>query len=147
MNWDILIKAFVAVVGAVGIISQVMHHLPRSRAALKHDLEVLKLIDSNDPNYLVVKKHVDNSVAKIYAAAEKRRSSLKVYSWSDFVLGTILLFLGIWWVLLATVDGFSWWVLLPAFIVIGGIGNISNAFDIESEKVKAKKGNEDETAT
>lgn len=43
INWDLLIKAIAAVVGFVVSISQIRHRLPRPRAHLRADLEILKL--------------------------------------------------------------------------------------------------------
>lgn len=45
MNWEIILQALGIVVGAVLGATQVLERLPKSRATLKHDLEVLKLLD------------------------------------------------------------------------------------------------------
>lgn len=130
MDSQILVQAFGAVVAAVVAVSQIMYRLPRSRAKLKHDLEILNLIDENDTNYSIVKHSVDSSVSDLYQS-KTDKSRFKIYDWSNLVSGIVLLFGGILWTMYLVGDSFNWWSLLSGFIAIGGFGNLISAFEDE----------------
>ena len=68
MNWEIIIQGFGALIAAIIGISQIAGRLSKSRSILKHDLEILELIDQekNIESYELVKKSIDNRVQKLY---------------------------------------------------------------------------------
>jgi hypothetical protein len=140
MDGELLVQAFGVVVAAIVAVSQIAYRLPRSRTKLKHDLEILNLLNENDPNFDIVKRSVDSSVADLYQSSSDK-SKFKIYDWGDLVTGVILLFGGVLWIMYLVQDGFSWWSIFAGFLAIGGLGNLISAFEDESSTEAEKLDN------
>jgi hypothetical protein len=140
MNWEIVLQALGVVVAAILGTSQVLARLPKSRTTLKHDLEVLKLLDRSHPQRGLIDMHVRKSIERIYQAERSHQGAVRrsfiVHQWGDFLGGTVVLFGGALWLLYVVRDGFSWWALLPAFLVLGGLGGILEG--LEDKKLANK---------
>ena len=113
--------------------------ISKSRATLRADLEILKLLESTDQNYQIIKANVDASILSIYGTRKKR---LRVYDWYYLII-YIPFFCGFtWWTVYLANGGSSWAVLTGFFAFVGLIG-ITKAFD----EPRASKSNVDyETA-
>ena len=125
MNWDILIKAFGAVAGALFSIYQIRNMLPRQRAHLRADLEILKLMDKADPGFNLVREHINKQLRAIYGANQQGSA------WSVGRIGSLII--GIawaagfsYWSFYSSQHHVNWWsivtglfALLGAFFVIG----------------------------
>lgn len=129
MNWELLLKTLGIIVGVVASLYKLRRIAPKSRSVLRTDLEILKLLEPSDPNYPILKSHIDVKISNIYHHIPLEVSKrFKVYNWYTFIFG-IIMFLGfsIWTVYLVK-DGFSWWALLTGSFAFAGVGNILGAF-------------------
>ncbi|HEO64361.1 MAG TPA: hypothetical protein ENI73_00675 [Spirochaetes bacterium] len=117
-------------VGLIGALYQLFKLFPESRSTLKNDLEILGMLESSDPNYLIVKKRIDVKIRRIYQK--------KVHDTFDLVLGIIFFIAFLIWTIYLVKDSFSWWSIVTGFFALVGIGMISNAFD--QSKAKGKEG-------
>jgi hypothetical protein len=125
VNWDVLFKTL----STIAAFYQLTSITPGSRATLKTDLEILKLLRASTPDYksdadyLAVRTHVDETIRKTYRGGGRR----KLYRDPDFLKGifTFLLFFGITVYMLK--DGFTFWSLVPGFVALTGLGGVSIA--------------------
>ena len=136
MTWEIIFQAMGVVVAAVLGTTQVMTRLPKSRATLKHDLEVLKLLDRTHPKRELIERHVLQSIERIYIRDRRGwvKSGFVVHQWDDFVIGIVCLFGGSLWTLYLVRDGFTWWALLTGFVAFGGFGAILNGLEDKAKR-------------
>lgn len=132
MNWEIILEAIGVLVGAVFGATQVLARLPKSRATLKHDLEVLKLLDPNHAQRSLIEGHVQSRIAQVYRPDSDSKSIRKiivVHQWNDFIFGLVCLFVGALWSVYLFQTGFSWWMILSGFIAFAGFGGILNGLE------------------
>lgn len=145
INWElveIITKAIVVIGGAGVSLFQLYNRLPRSRAPLMKDLEILKMLDPDDPAYKIIRENFESSVTKIYSPSPTSIRKVRVYSWPQLMFGSALLgIFGIWTYTLFR--DHSWWAVLTGFVALGGIGNAMIAFDEKSSRVKEKNDTQD----
>ena len=122
LDWDILIKALGALVGAVVAYTQVKSTHPISRAAMKADLEILKLLDKSDPNYELIKNNIDPRIQKLYGAQPKYTD------WITVAFGAIWAGGFAYWTFYLVKDEFTWWSLLTGYFAFAGLGWIIMGF-------------------
>jgi hypothetical protein len=135
IDWDMLLKAAGIIIGVVVSFYQLRNIMPRSRSTLKIDLEILKLLEPSDPNYSILKAHIDKSIQQTYRLEQQQRfTNFHVYSWGDFIFGVIFAFVFSIGTLYLLKDGFTWWVVLTIFLALGGIGGILNGLEKKPEK-------------
>lgn len=138
-DWDILIKSIGALVGAVVAYSQVKSTHPISRSALKADVEILKLLDTSDPSYQVIKKNVDLRIRRLY-------ESKNIYTdWATVVFGVIWAAGFAYWTFYLVKDQFTWWSLLTGYFAFAGLAWIMLGFQggfkqIIADSHKRRKG-------
>jgi len=131
INWDFIetiAKAIVVIGGMLVSIYQIYTRLPKSRASLTRDLEILKNLDKDDPAYSIIRAHVDKQVTKIYQPALLPVKSFKVHNWPNLFIGLTFLLVFAPWTYSLYTEG-SWWGILTGFLAVGGLGNIGLAFD------------------
>lgn len=133
--WESLLICIALIASA--IISRVIIRdrpiIPKSRATLRADLEILKLLESTDENYQIVKANVDSSIRSIYQIRGKRtlRERSRVYDRAGLIVGIIFLGGFGWWTIYLVMGG-SWWAILAiltGFFTLVGLVSISNAFN------------------
>jgi len=140
VNWNLvetITKAIVVIGGAGVSLFQLYNRLPRSRAPLIRDLEILKMLDPSDPAYKVIRDSVDGRIAKIYNPSPTSIRRIRVYSWPQLVFGIVMFgIFGVW--TYSLFRDHSWWAVLTGFVTLGGIGNAMSAFDEKARRVKAQ---------
>ena len=94
--------------GAIASIIQVRSLIPPSRARLRADLEILKLLDASDEAAPLVRAHTMQTIRRLYGQGE-RASRFTVYNWSDLTLGLILLPVFSVWTVYLVKGGHYWW--------------------------------------
>lgn len=131
MEWEeILIKAVVALTGVIGTVYQFKNIRPKMRSKLKTDLEILSMLEKDDPNHKLVQEYVNESMKGLYSLAGSRKSDgSRITSWGDFIFGIIFTSLFTTATIYIVQDGWNWWALLTGFFVFAGIGGILNGFD------------------
>lgn len=109
---------------------------PRSR--IKHDIEILKLIEGTDIPCEELKGNVLRQLADLHdkTVVGKRRL------WTPEVVGVMIvsvsLFIGFGaWTAFLVRDGFTWWSVLPGIMAFSGIGQSMTVID-ESQRRKQK---------
>lgn len=149
MNFDLIIKAVGAVVAAVVSLTRLSTHYFHGRARLKSDIEIMNMLDEDDPNYKLVAEHVNKSIHAIYSE-EKDKEIPAVSNWRDLIFGIILLLFGMIWTLYVLRDGFSWWSIISILIVFASFGSILSGLHGESifnESRSASRGKSQPTGT
>lgn len=119
IDWDLTLKLIGIVFTAVGGLYQ-WRNL-RFRAKLKDDLEILKLYGAygaDNPNYIALKKHIDQTIAKAYphpANEPKKMDRIGIG------LGLFNLVTGLSLILLSIIIGLTWprIVLIFSAIFVG----------------------------
>ena len=77
--------------GAAVSLFQLYTRLPKSRGSLARDIEILNMLDKDDPAYKVIRAHVDSRVEEIYNPSETSSRKIRIYSWFHLVLGLVFL--------------------------------------------------------
>jgi len=111
---EILVTAFVALVGVVATFVPVFFRPGRSR--LKADLEILKLLSPGDSHYESVRQAVDERLGRLYSRSEV--SKLLRIIFSILGLGFVLGF-GYWTYALVR-PNFSWWASVTGYLTLAG---------------------------
>ena len=142
IDWELVIKAFGAIVGAIVSLYQLRNLNLRLRSSPKSDIEILNLLKPDSPNYQAVKTHVDSKILRLYRSENLGKSAgFKIYSWPDFILGIVFLPGFLIWTIYLFRGGFNWWGLVTAFFAFAGFGGILNGLQKPSrttvEKVRA----------
>jgi len=141
IDWELVFKTLGVVFAALVSIYQIRSLVPPSRARLKADLEILKLLDPSDEAVPFLKAHTARAVRRLYPPVESAGSSLfKVHSWGDFMLGLIFLPGFSIWTFYLIKHGSYWWAPLTGLFAFAGFGAILNGLDPKSAK---KKGHTD----
>jgi hypothetical protein len=121
--WDLLIKAVGAVIAAAVAYLQILSARPISRAALKTDLEILKLVDSADPYYETIRKSITRRIRLLYEEeAESLRNRLR--RWAIGVFGLLGGVGFSYWTFYLVRDGFTWWAVLTGYLALAGLWGI-----------------------
>jgi len=121
------------VIALIAAASQWRNLTPKSRTALKHDLDILKLIDPSEGSYKILKEHIDETIRKTYSHNPQQsffsrvRSKLTIFLDKDFYVGAGIIFSFSALTLYLLKDGFTWGALPTGFIALTGIGGILNA--------------------
>jgi hypothetical protein len=164
MSWfnrdsiDSLTKTVVALVGLATALHQGYYRFVRgfrTRAAIRRDLEMLKLFDASDPSRQIIKDHIHRAVQHLYGPpsppfyrllpSPSQVRSFWGRAWAFFVscLARIpepkdkrLFYIGLvsfvpftLWTAILNTGGFSWWSLLPGFFAMGGMALIFDSFE------------------
>ena len=101
---------------AIAPLPSALHRLGETffslRPRLKEDLEILRLIDPSDPNYKIVKGHIDRAIAERY----RRPASTSPFNWQGLVVGPAgCVFMVLWTVKLRAL-GYRYWPWLTGLI-------------------------------
>jgi hypothetical protein len=120
VDWDLVLKALGFIVTAFLTYNQIKNLRAGSRTALKTDLEILKLIDANDPNYETVKQRISERLQILYGPTATRR-------WGAAVFWFIWSFGFAYWTFRLVQHCFTWWSLLTGYLALMGIGMTINA--------------------
>ena len=144
-NWNLIetiAKAIVVIGGMIVSLYQLYTRLPKSRGPLTRDLEILKILDRDDPAYTIVRAHVDKQIAKIYEPPSMPLKKPKIRNWDNLIIGVVFLVIFAPWTYTLYNKG-SWWALLTGFLAVGGVGNVGIAFErrIENRKRSTEKQN------
>ena len=110
--------------------------MPKSRGPLTRDLEILKILDRDDPAYAIVRAHVDKQISKIYESPSMPLKKPKIRNWNNLIIGVVFLVIFVPWTYSLYCKG-SWWALLTGFLVVGGVGNVGIAFE---KRIDNRKG-------
>ncbi len=122
IEWEIVIKASAALISAGVAIYQVRSVLPKRRAALRTDLEILKLLGKENPNYEVVKTAIDARIQDIYGEKVSQRKGTGRINWEWFAFGLVWASTFAYLTFHFSRDTFSWWSLLTGYAATAGIG-------------------------
>jgi hypothetical protein len=134
LDFELLLKISAAIIGAVGLLYQLRNLRLTFRSSIKTDLEILKMLEPNDPNYEIVRENINDSIKRVYGDPNKKR--FKIYSQGDFYGGLMCSIMFSYWTYYLCQDGFSFWGLLTGLIAAGGIGGIITG--LEPKKTKTK---------
>jgi len=135
LDWESIFKGLAVAVGAIASIIQVRSLIPPSRARLRADLEILKLLDASDEAAPLVRAHTMQTIRRLYGQGE-RPSRFTVYNWSDLILGLILLPVFSVWTVYLIEGRHYWWTLLTGLMAFAGTGCVMNGFDPKRAKPK-----------
>lgn len=106
-----------------------------SKARLRADLEILKLLSASDPNYQKVKIVVDDKIDELYKATKVNYIERIAYG----LLGTMLMVGFGYWSYTLVVPEFKWWSVLTGYFSLIGAAYLLMAF-VGRQKVFAKIG-------
>ena len=123
IDWDLILKALGILVAAVTTYLQVRSLGLADRASLKTDLEILKLIDSEDPNHKRVKRAVDVRILLLYGQEETRSPANRAVRWTRIriVIGIVWTLGFAYWTMTLVQPVFSWWSLLTGYQTLAGV--------------------------
>src|SRR5512135_982057 len=117
----LVLKSVGTVIAAVIGVLRGRKALPKSRTRLKTDLEILSLLDKDDPDYQIVKHRISRRIEEIYPTKTPARSSKEdIIASAIAALALALAAIFAVWTFYHVRAG-SWWGLLPGlftFIVL-----------------------------
>ena len=124
------ILKFVGSAGAVGVaVYKGIKLRQDSRASLRADLAILKLIDKDDPNRAIVKAQVDATIARIYSPGKRAGAArFTVYRKDDLIPGIVVSLIFLIWTGYLLRNGINWWAALTGFFMLVGFSLIGDAF-------------------
>jgi len=122
LDWDLILKALGFVVAVVATYLQIRNLGFATRASLKTDLEILKLIDSADPNHAKVKRIVDARIQALYDDQPAASSARQAERWAYGIGGGLWAVGFAYWTITLVLPGFSWWSLLTGYLALAGLG-------------------------
>ena len=94
------------------------------------------MLDKDDPNYLLVKRGIDESIKRTYGETSKSR--FKIYSAGDFYAGLLFAIgFSVWAYYLAKNDHI-FWAFVTGFFGLTGLGGIVSGLD-SKKAIKSKK--------
>jgi hypothetical protein len=121
LDWELILKALGAIISVLLAYVQFRGLNLTSRATLKTDLEILKLLDAGNPNYPVVKQSIDQRLALLYAeppAQTKRYIGERI---GIAALGLVVALGFSYWTFKLVEPGFTWWSLLTGYLALAGV--------------------------
>lgn len=135
MDWEATIKGVTAVVAAGVSIYQLRNVLPRQRAHLRADLEILKLlVDKGDPGVTLVRKSIDKQLSAIYGASQQNTG------WTRGRIGTLILG-SVWAIGLSSWSFYSYHQSNWLWSIVTGIFALVGVFFVIGILVEDKPGN------
>lgn len=120
IDLDSVLKAVLAVLGAVAATYQIRAVIPKPRAALKSDIEILRLLDPSDPNYRIVKASIDEKIELVYGDKTEQRTHSSTQDWFYLIFGASWACVFAYITFYIVKDGFTWWALLTGYIAAAG---------------------------
>src|SRR5687767_14128624 len=137
IDWDLVLKALGFLVTAAVAVVQVRGLRLAARATLKADLEILNLLDANDPNRDLLKRTINTRIKDLYApaAVESERSEGRRWLLGAFGLLWALGFS--YWTFVLVRPGFTWWALLTGYLALAGFGWMLGAVNRRSDDAPA----------
>jgi hypothetical protein len=130
VDWNIASKAIGIIFGVILSIYQLREIISRTRSTIKIDLEILKLLDPSDPNYIAIKSKIDENIRRTYGIKQSRSSNFPSGEYLViFILGVFLTLFFAALTFYLVKDGFTWWALLTLYFMWKGIVLLSRAFD------------------
>ncbi len=127
MDWEFIIKVIGFVLGSVISVIQIRNRFPKSRATLKADLEILKLMKPGDPLSVLVKQGIDGRIHEIYGHDDLEGGRVKI-KWVGPILSALILLSFAGWTAFIMRNGFSWLAIptiaiavLSFFALIGSV--------------------------
>lgn len=129
MEWNTFFQIAGVILSSTIVIIQIRNSFQIARTKLKLDLEIFKLIDPNSKSYDKVKNQIDSGLISIYESKTKnslsnfiRKNYLLIY----LMLGLFSLFIGAGWFiyLLFIIHIYNFWLFVPIFLFIYGVGEI-----------------------
>lgn len=133
-DFKTLIQAIGSLVAAAVAYIQIKSARPISRASLKTDLEILKLIAKSDPNYQIVKNDIDLRIKILY------RRNTKPANWFIVSIGVSLAVAFSYWTFHIVRNEFSWWSLMTGYFAITGLYLIALGFSGNSKQLQKLTG-------
>lgn len=119
----------------------------RPRSRLKADLEILRMLEPKDPEYDIVRRHIDTTITKLYELRGQQGGikGLRVYNWSAFALG-IICFPGFtFWTWYLVNDGFSWWAIATGWFAFAALGWVYIGFEEKRVPLSSDAGTAKDT--
>jgi hypothetical protein len=128
--WQILLTALGVIISLSILIYSVrsVNIIPRRRATLRADLEILKLLEpTSEENYQIVKAYVDSSIRSIYRDARSFKERFKVHNWLLFIMGVAVSIIAVPFTIRLLID-VSPWATLPGYFAMAGLFYIMASF-------------------
>jgi hypothetical protein len=132
LDFELLLKIAAAIIGVIGLLYQLRNLRLTFRSSIKTDLEILKMLDTNDPNYEIVRGSINESIKRVYGDPNKKK--FKIYSRLDFYGGILFSIVFTYVTYYLCKDGFSFWGLITGFLALAGLGGIITG--LEPKKTK-----------
>ncbi|MDB5228063.1 MAG: hypothetical protein JWN78_2256 [Bacteroidota bacterium] len=127
IDYELIIKIIALFVGLFGSIYQLRNLRLTFRSSLKTDLDILKMLQEDDPNYSIVKNSINESIKKIYGVSNK--NGLKIHSPGDFIFGILFLSGFSFWTYYLVRHDHLFWSYVTGFFAFAGLGGIMNGLD------------------
>lgn len=108
-------------IGIIGAIYQIRNFSITFRSSIKTDLEILKMLNSTDPNYFLIQNRIDESIKKIYSP---RKNLFIIYKPTDFIIGIIFFFGFGFLTIYLSRENFNVWSLVTVNFVVTGFFTI-----------------------
>ena len=121
MNWDLFLKAASTVVAACVAAIQLRSVVVNSRASIKSDLEILKLLGESHPLYGSVRDRVHARIASYYGDSLGRPVA-PVHRAVLAAAGLVMAATFGYFSWLITREAWTWTVLATVYLSLGGLG-------------------------
>jgi hypothetical protein len=117
-----LAGVFLAFDKTKGAITNLFNAKPLRRSSVKADLELLKLMDEDDPGYKELKAHIKSQVLSL-TKVDDERSELVTGRLPQILIGLAMAGgFSYWTYRIITSDISNWWTILTIWLAMAGFG-------------------------
>lgn len=134
-NGELIFKILAIIVGIFGSIYQLRNLRLTFRSSLKTDLEILKMVEKDDPSYEIIRKGIHESIKQIYGDPSKKR--FKIYNPADFYMGFLFMFGFSYWSYFLTKTDHTFWAFVVGFFALAGFGGVLTGVSSKENNQKA----------
>jgi len=130
---ELIIYSLIGIGGFIPAIYYLRKIVAQSRYKLKTDLEILNMLDEEDPKYNVVRNRVEKNIDHIY----KTNSKFRIYSYRDLIGGSVLFVFSSIVLYYIILQDFILIYRIPLIIffgilLLGGLGGILQGFKMNN---------------
>ncbi len=117
-----LAGVFLAFDKTKGAITNLFNAKPLRRSSIKADLELLKIMDEEDPGYKELKAHIKSQVLSL-TKADDEKSELVTGKLPQTIVGILMASgFSFWTYKIITSDISNWWTILTVWLALAGFG-------------------------
>src|SRR5262245_5148617 len=138
-----LAGAVVSVMKTKDAVGNLVNSKPLLRKAIKADLDLLKLMNKNDPGHKLLTDHIKKQVEALIR--EDKKKEIVIKDWLRIVFGLSMAGGSGYWTyyIIKDQNTSNWWMILSVWIALAGLGVLIGAIEKPAPNDASKPGPND----